>query len=56
MGSGTFRNPFFTKEPVMTQIDKLLYTGRTHTSSGGRDGGRRHQSGAVVRRVVINLV
>jgi hypothetical protein len=36
----------------MTQIDKLLYTGRTHTSSGGR----RHQSGAVVRRVVINLV
>jgi lipoyl-dependent peroxiredoxin len=29
----------------MTQIEKVLYTGRTHTSSGGRDGTSRSDDG-----------
>jgi len=29
----------------MTQIDKVLYTGKTHTSSGGRNGTARSSDG-----------
>jgi Ohr subfamily peroxiredoxin len=29
----------------MTKIEKVLYTGRTHTSSGGRDGTSRSEDG-----------
>ena len=29
----------------MTRIDKVLYTGKTHTSSGGRDGEARSSDG-----------
>ncbi|WP_087687703.1 MULTISPECIES: organic hydroperoxide resistance protein [unclassified Pandoraea] len=29
----------------MTQLDKVLYTGRTHTTSGGRDGTARSDDG-----------
>ncbi|VVD70249.1 peroxiredoxin [Pandoraea pneumonica] len=29
----------------MTQLDKVLYTGRTHTTSGGRDGSARSDDG-----------
>ncbi|SFU84658.1 peroxiredoxin, Ohr subfamily [Polaromonas sp. YR568] len=29
----------------MTQIEKVLYTGKTHTSSGGRDGESRSSDG-----------
>ena len=29
----------------MTQIEKVLYTGKTHTSSGGRDGTSRSDDG-----------
>jgi len=29
----------------MTRIEKVLYTGRTHTSSGGRDGSARSSDG-----------
>lgn len=29
----------------MTQIEKVLYTGKTHTSSGGRDGESRSPDG-----------
>jgi lipoyl-dependent peroxiredoxin len=29
----------------MTQIEKVLYTGKTHTSSGGRDGTSRSEDG-----------
>jgi osmotically inducible protein OsmC len=29
----------------MTQIDKVLYTGKTHTTSGGRDGESRSSDG-----------
>ncbi|VVE33275.1 peroxiredoxin [Pandoraea horticolens] len=29
----------------MTQLDKVLYTGRTHTTSGGRDGTARSSDG-----------
>lgn len=29
----------------MTKIDKVLYTGKTHTSSGGRDGTSRSSDG-----------
>jgi Ohr subfamily peroxiredoxin len=29
----------------MTQIEKVLYTGKTHTSSGGRDGTSRSSDG-----------
>jgi osmotically inducible protein OsmC len=29
----------------MTQLDKVLYTGKTHTSSGGRDGTSRSTDG-----------
>src|SRR5918998_3748759 len=32
------------KEPAMTQIEKVIYTGKTHTS-GGRDGTSRSQDG-----------
>jgi len=34
----------FTKEITMTQLDKVLYTGKTHTS-GGRDGASRSADG-----------
>ncbi|MFS2055544.1 organic hydroperoxide resistance protein [Variovorax sp. Varisp41] len=29
----------------MSQIDKVLYTGKTHTTSGGRDGSARSSDG-----------
>ena len=29
----------------MTQLEKVLYTGKTHTSSGGRDGTSRSSDG-----------
>ncbi|QHE92625.1 organic hydroperoxide resistance protein [Pandoraea fibrosis] len=29
----------------MTQLDRVLYTGRTHTTSGGRDGTARSSDG-----------
>lgn len=29
----------------MTHLDKVLYTGKTHTSSGGRDGAARSSDG-----------
>jgi osmotically inducible protein OsmC len=29
----------------MTQIEQVLYTGKTHTSSGGRDGTSRSSDG-----------
>src|SRR3954464_10895988 len=29
----------------MTQIEQVLYTGKTHTSSGGRDGASRSSDG-----------
>lgn len=29
----------------MTQLEKILYTGKTHTSSGGRDGASRSSDG-----------
>src|SRR5258708_11763712 len=29
----------------MTQLEKVLYTGKTHTSSGGRDGTARSSDG-----------
>ncbi|MDB5767613.1 MAG: peroxiredoxin [Collimonas fungivorans] len=29
----------------MTQLEKVLYTGKTHTSSGGRDGASRSSDG-----------
>jgi lipoyl-dependent peroxiredoxin len=34
----------FNKEPAMTRLDKVLYTGKTHTS-GGRDGTSRSEDG-----------
>jgi Ohr subfamily peroxiredoxin len=33
-----------TQEPIMTQLDKVLYTAKTHTT-GGRDGGSRTSDG-----------
>jgi lipoyl-dependent peroxiredoxin len=36
---------FITKEPIMTQLEKVLYTGKTHTSSGGRNGTSRSSDG-----------
>src|SRR5260370_41464289 len=30
---------------TMTQLEKVLYTGKTHTSSGGRDGTARSSDG-----------
>jgi lipoyl-dependent peroxiredoxin len=33
------------KEHTMTRIEKVLYTGKTHTSSGGRDGESRSADG-----------
>src|SRR5258706_8916309 len=30
---------------IMTQLEKVLYTGKTHTSSGGRDGTSRSSDG-----------
>jgi osmotically inducible protein OsmC len=35
----------FNKEFTMTHIDKVLYTGKTHTSSGGRNGESRSSDG-----------
>jgi Ohr subfamily peroxiredoxin len=33
------------KEAIMTQLEKVLYTGKTHTTSGGRDGTSRSSDG-----------
>jgi lipoyl-dependent peroxiredoxin len=33
------------KETIMTKIEKVLYTGKTHTSSGGRNGTARSSDG-----------
>lgn len=38
-------NQTINKESTMTQIEKVLYTGKTRTSSGGRDGTSRSSDG-----------
>jgi Ohr subfamily peroxiredoxin len=39
------QNQTINKESTMTQIEKVLYTGKTRTSSGGRDGTSRSPDG-----------
>eukprot|EP01136_Pigoraptor_vietnamica_P035282 Opistho-1_new@100303 len=49
-GGGRPNNPCVFQPPciqgtLMTRIDKVLYTGKTRTSSGGRDGEARSSDG-----------
>src|SRR5713226_6112097 len=37
-------NPFFIGEPIMSQLDKVMYTAKTHTT-GGREGAARSSDG-----------
>lgn len=39
------RNSHFKKEIIMTQTAKVLYTGKTRTTSGGRDGTAQSSDG-----------
>jgi Ohr subfamily peroxiredoxin len=36
--------PIHEQEPIMSKIEKVLYTGKTHTT-GGRDGAARSEDG-----------
>jgi lipoyl-dependent peroxiredoxin len=38
------RRAVFRKETIMTQVEKVLYTGKTHTT-GGREGASRSNDG-----------
>ena len=40
----TMHKPQFNQEIIMTQLDKVLYTAKTHTT-GGRDGASRSSDG-----------